>query len=121
MSNPVSQYEDRSKSRCTARFNGYDTDQVKQISVKNDHDGHPLPNTFALVEDENGPFVFDGTRVELVSIHGNGEIRWSVRAFDIERPWEDYLEGTDPHESRAAAEAFGLDVFKHEQSTVPRF
>lgn len=55
-------------------------------------------NSYVMVPDEKGNFLFKGKKVQLLSINGIGEIRWNVEKYDFGRD----------NEQGEAIEAFGL-------------
>jgi hypothetical protein len=78
-------------------------------------------NSFVLVDSpEQGSFLLDGQRVELVSINGIGEIRWKVWERDIIDGLRYEKEGKtninwDCIMHLAAYKHFGLDIYvRHE-------
>jgi hypothetical protein len=62
---------------------------------------------YVLAHDPEGPWGYKGKRVALVSIHGTGEIRWSVRSTYAKQGQVEFMQDHD----RDAMKHFGLRPF----------
>jgi hypothetical protein len=66
-------------------------------------------NSYALVDNDEGPWMREGRRYDCLSINGMGEIRWEVRPY--------YYEGglTDHEHEEAVVTYFGLQQAETEE------
>lgn len=86
------------------------TDQVFWSPARQHPDGSPAGgfNSFVVVAKANGPWKsMDGTRCDLVSVNGRGEIRWQAEPNS-----RHYAEGADQYFSLESAEALTRPYWK---------